>query len=449
MRRAIAALLVCAGTVAQAGGLVVSGGSPRTIGRAGAGVIGDDGAGALVYNPAAMARRDGSRGQLGMTFIDDELSWDSDDVRAPTARSQSPSSVAPYGAAIASVDGWVIAAGAMTTSVSERAMRPPGELPPGKLDGKFDFRYAGIASAVRRDTVTIGVARRLGDQLAAGLAVGASRFTLGEVRRMWAGFDGRDRIGDDNFDLEMAMNGVDAFVPNVVGGILFAPEGSRLEIGASLAWSGRANIEADVEGVGTRPKGPSLILESPYATLEVRQPVTARLGVRYLGERLVVELDGEYSSVSPAAASATWRVHGARVRDPTSAQAELIAMPSRVSMRTHGAVRAGLDFELIPGFLWATAGYAYALGSVSGSRQSPTFADLGGHTFAVGLEGSAGGFTFTFGWARTWSSNHRDRSVLELDNPYAAGSAIVPTGTYDGSADQIGIMLDFELAAPK
>jgi hypothetical protein len=449
VRRLTTALVICAATTAHAGGLVVTGGSPRTIGRAGAGVVGDDGAGALVFNPAAMARRDSSRGQLGLTFIDDEISWESDDAKAPVARSQSPSGVAPFSAAIASVDGWVIGAGVMTTAVSSRKMRPPREIAVGKLDGKFDYRYAGISSDARRDMVTIGAARRLGDQLALGVAVGASRVRILERRRMWGGFDGRDKLGDDNFDVEMEMDGSDPFVPSVTAGLLFAPEDSRIEIGASFAWSGRPNIDADVWGDGTRPNGPSVSDETPFATLELRQPWTARLGVRYLGKRLVVEVDAEYSSVPPSAAEAMWRVQGMRVIDRTNASAILDTMPSRASIRTHGAVRGGVDFELISGFLWATAGYANALGSVTGSRQSPTFGDLGGHTFALGLEGSAGGFTFTLGWARTWSSNHHNVPVIELDNPFDAGSRAVPTGTYDGSADQIGIMIDLEWDPPK
>jgi hypothetical protein len=38
---------------ASAGGLVVEGASPREVGRAGTGTVGDDGGGALLANPAA------------------------------------------------------------------------------------------------------------------------------------------------------------------------------------------------------------------------------------------------------------------------------------------------------------------------------------------------------------------------------------------------------------
>jgi hypothetical protein len=112
-------------------------------------------------------------------------------------------------------------------------------------------------------------------------------------------------------------------------------------------------------------------------------------------------------------------------------------------------VRGALDVELVGGFLWATAGYAFTTGGTSSTRQSITFGDLGGHTAAVGLEGTAGGVTLTLGWSRTWSVAERLPSDLMLDNPFEAGDRQVPIGTYDGSIDQIGILVDVEWDAPE
>src|SRR6185503_13441902 len=89
-------------------------------GRAGAGTVGDDGGGALLVNPAAMARRDGIRGQLGLALVDDEIAWEPE--AGPIARNQSPSSVVPMGAAIGSYGPWVFGLGAMTAGVSERSL---------------------------------------------------------------------------------------------------------------------------------------------------------------------------------------------------------------------------------------------------------------------------------------------------------------------------------------
>jgi len=438
--------LAIASDPAHAGGLV-AGGSPRSIGRAGAGTVGDDGGGALVVNPAAMARRDGLRGQLGVALVDDEIAWELED--GPTARNQSPSSVVPLGAAIGSIGGWVIGVGAMTAAVSERSLiRLPGDFPPEGLGNRFEFRYAGIAGAFRRDAIAAGVARRIGDAVAVGLSVSGARVRVSETRRMWAGFAGRDTIGSPEQDIEISMSGRDAFAPAVVAGVLIAPDGSPLELGASAGWSQRVMVDASVAGLGA-PRGPVVQRTRPSATLSLRQPWALRAGARYLSDRVVLELDGDLWAISRAAEAPAWQLYDVSVVDTSGLEMPLTEVPSRISQRTHGAFRAAVDFEIFSGFLWATAGYAYSIGRVAGARQSPTFGDLGGHTVALGLEASTGGFTVTAGWSRTWAVTIRPASKLSLDNPFQAGDSALPPGAYDGSIDQLGIMIDAELDAPK
>ncbi|HWO22110.1 MAG TPA: outer membrane protein transport protein [Kofleriaceae bacterium] len=441
----IGATLAALAGHARAGGLVITAGSPRAIGRAGAGTVGDDGGGALLVNPAAMARRDGARGQLGAALVDDEISWEPEN--GPIARTQSPSSIVPTGAVIGSLGSWVIGVGVMTAAVSERSLTPPADFPPGELGDRFEFRYAGIAGGLRRDTVTAGVARRIGDALAVGLAVSASRVAVSERRRMWAGFGGRDTIGSPTQDIEVAMSGRDAFVPGAALGVLIAPEDASLELGASVGWSHGVRVDADFVGFGV-PDGPTVQRASPSASLELRQPWALRAGARYLSERFVFELGGDLWTVPASAEVATWQVRHVSVVDKSGLELPLRQVPSRISQRTHGAIRGALDVEIFSGFLWATAGYAYAVGGVSGSRQSPTFGDLGGHTVAFGLEATTGGFTVTAGWSRTWSSTIRPASELALDNPFQAGDQACPPGAYDGSIDQLGILIDAELEAP-
>ena len=84
--RLVAVCLLACGT-AQAGGLVVTS-SPRSIGRAGTATVGDDGGGALLANPAAIARRAGKRGEVGIVFVDDELDWQSATAGAPSVHYQ-------------------------------------------------------------------------------------------------------------------------------------------------------------------------------------------------------------------------------------------------------------------------------------------------------------------------------------------------------------------------
>ena len=153
-------------------------------------------------------------------------------------------------------------------------------------------------------------------------------------------------------------------------------------------------------------------------------------------------------AVPHRAETATLAARGVtRRRRERRRRAPLDALPSRISSRTHGALRGAVDVELIGGFLWATAGYAYTTAGTPAQRLSPTFGDLGGHTVAARARGDAGGFTITLGWARTWSvaSDRSPAACWQLDNPFGAGDAEVPRGTYDGSSDLVGLMLEVEL----
>ena len=226
--------LVTPGATAAADGSVVVGGSPRAIGRAGTATVGDDGGGALLVNPAAMARRDTWRVQLGAGIVDDSVTFHSLDRTAPPASNQAAPAILPLVAIEGAVGAWVIGVAAMTSAVTDRALRPPSDLPATALGNAFDYRYAGTAGELRRDTVTLGVARRIGDQLAVGLAVAGSRVSVGETRRLWAGFDGRDVLYDPRRDLEVAFSARDPFVPSAVLGVLVAPSDTPLELGGSL-----------------------------------------------------------------------------------------------------------------------------------------------------------------------------------------------------------------------
>jgi len=237
------------------------------------------------------------------------------------------------------------------------------------------------------------------------------------------------------------------FVPSAVVGLLYAPEATPLELGASVAWSAKARIDADVFGSGTRPLGPSASPDRAQASIALPQPLVVRAGARYLAERYVIEVGGELARIGHDAENLTWAVRGMHVVDgPTGLDVPLDTVPSRWSMRTHGAVRGSADVAVFPGFLWGTIGYAHVIGSVNGRKLSPTFGDLGGETLGLGIEGKAGGFTVTLGWSRTWSAKRSvPESALSLDNPFGAGDAPVPGGTFDGSIDQLGILIDAEL----
>ena len=443
-RRVICAVIALVPARGHADGIAIIGGSPRAIGRAGAATVGDDGGGALLVNPAAMARRATTRVQLGVAVIEDDVSWLSDTRNAPRSSSQAGSSLAPLGAAIGAIGGWIVGAGVMTSGVLDRSLPRPGGVH-GELDDELDYRYTGIAGSYRRDTLSLGAARRIGSSLALGLSLGASQVRVAEHRRIWAGLDGRDLVGDPAGDVDLELAATDELTPSAVAGVLYAPEDAQIELGASLGWAGIARLDGKVSGTGTAA-GPRLEYSGTrVAHLDVRQPITARAGGRYVGDRVVAELDGDLWIARHGADAAVWSLDGVRVVDPSQRAIDLRRLPSRIAQHTHVAVRTALDVELMPGFLWATGGYAYANLATPGDRLAPSFGDLGGHTLGLGLEATSGGATISLGWSRTWSLATRAPSVLRVDNPFGTGDGPVPSGRYDGSLDQVGVLVELEL----
>ena len=440
---------------ARAEGPVIGGHSARSIGRAGVGTISDDGGGALFVNPAAITRRQSTRLQLGLLFTDDEVYWLESDT-APAARDQSSSRLLPSIACELALGDWVVGATVAESAHSERQLRRPGRLVPADFGNAFEYRYTGLAGGFRRDTISVGAARLLGTSVAVGAAVAGSRVEVSETRRLWAGLAGRDSIGDPTYDVELTLDGVASFEPSAVAGVLVAPEDSRIELGASIGWSAPAHTHGDVSSIpiGTErnqpPKVNASITSTDNARLEVVEPVAVHTGARYLGERWALELGGDLWIFPRRAQAASWQLSNVQLIDTTTLgstrMVDLQTLPSRLSSRTHGALRAAIDVELIAGFLWATTGYAYTTAGTAHARRSPTFGDLGGHTFALGLEATAGSFTVSLGWARTWSIKAPEPfSAWRLDNPFGTGDASVPAGTYDGSTDMIGISVDVDL----
>ncbi len=453
-------------SAASAEAPIVGGRTPRSIGRAGTGTTSDDGAGALTANPAAIARRDAARMQLGVAFVDDEIYYLSS-ASAPAARDQSSSRLVPLVGIEGAVGNWLLGAAFITSARSERQFRRPARIPANELGNAFEYRYAGLAGSLRRDTVVLGIARRVTDVVAIGFSAGASRVALSESRRLWAGDVSRvdrtsmvaEHAGDPAQDIEVAFAAADLATPTAMVGVLVAPEDSRVELSASLGWSAAAHLEGDVGAAAvpqmsnmTAPIQPRVAADAS-ARIELQQPISLRTGARWLGERWIAEVGADLWVMPRGSAAPRWQIKGVRLVDTTTIgsprEAALDDLPSRISARTHGAIRGALDVELIPGFLWATGGYAFMSGGTARSRLSPTFGDLGGHTMALGLEGNAGGFTITLGWARSWSIKEPEPvSRWQLDNPFGTGDGMVPPGTYDGSTDMIGLSVDAELFAP-
>jgi hypothetical protein len=455
--RSALSIVLCGG-VAYAGPSDPAGGSPRAIGRAGVSAVSDDNGGALQINPAGIARRDSWRVALGIGFLEDSISWTG--IDAPVSRDQAGSTVLPTISVVGSFGSWIVGAGVMTSGAASRALRDPADVPADNIHPMdptkprvFEYRYAGIDAGLRRDTLVVGIARRVTDTVAVGLSTGVSRIAAYETRRMWVGFENAVMDGLDNpkRDLQVALEG-DTYVPHATLGTLVAPEDTPIELGLSIGWVKRPTVQGTISGATfDADEGPLFRATSPKASLIVRQPIAIHAGARYIGNRFTVEIGGDLWLASQKARKVAWELEGVRVANSNIAgdvSTELDGVPSRYSLRSHGAIRVAGDIELISGFLWATAGYAFTIGGTTESRLSPTFGDMGGHTIAFGVEGTKGGVTYTVGWSRTLSRATSSESELRLDNPFGAGDAFVPPGTYDGTSDQVGVLLDFELGAP-
>ncbi len=280
----------------------------------------------------------------------------------------------------------------------------------------------------------IGAARRIGDSIALGLSVGAAQVRVTEQRRIWAGFGGREAVGDPVADVDLVMSGTDPFAASAVAGVMYAPDDAQVELGASVAWARTAQLAGDVRRGRRAAGGPAVQYTCSTARGARRAPAAGRARRRALRRRSRGRRARRRSVARGSRRRGRRRGRCAASASCDSSQlyVDLRSLPSRIAQHTHVAVRASVDVELLPGFLWATGGYAFSTLGTPAARLSPSFADLGGHTLGLGLEATAGGVTVTLGWSRTWSLATQAPTALSLDNPFEAGDGAVPPGTYDG-----------------
>jgi hypothetical protein len=447
-RRVLCALVVLSPARGHADGIAIVGGSPRAIGRAGAAVVGDDGGGALLINPAAMARRDTLRAELGATMIEDSPEWQSDSTGSPRSVGRAGSRLAPLGAAIGAIGDWVFGIGAMTAAVVARSLPKPSDDPKDSLGAIYDYRYTGISGSYRRDTLAFGVARRLGDSLAFGLALGAARVTLSERRRLWGARARRDMTTLPEADVDISLSATDPLTESAVAGVLYAPAAAPIELGASVGWARTVRLDGTARAFGSPATLVGVHTDSPHAALHVAQPIAVRAGGRYVGDRIVAELAGDLWIAARGSDEVAWQTQGISLDDPGTSQPssiELRSVTSRLSQRTHYALRTAVDVAIVPGFLWATGGYAYSSAGTPAAKLSPSLGDLGGHTLGLGIEAQASGVTATIGWSRTWTPETAPFGDLRLDSPFLSSDGSVPHGTYGGSVDQVGVLIEAEL----
>jgi len=441
----LGAIGIAAPSLAHGGGLALELLSPRGVGRAGASMVSDDGAAALVQNPAGLARRDAVRGQVGLVIVDDDARYDPPGA-GPVIDERGPATVYPVVGGAGRVGPVVVGAALLDeASWSRRFAAPTSGLPAEDVERLYPHRYAGLDLAHRRRTLAFGAAWRATEWLAIGGSLTLSQVELEETRRLWAGFDGRDEVGDAARDITLRVAGEDGVVPGGSIGALVAPIDVPIELGASVAWSAPARLTGDVTATEASASVPPLVAApAPRGEATLDAPVVARVGARWLGERWSVELGGElwiYPGDDP-----TWTIRGVSIVDDTGATAALTSLRSQVARGHHGAARVGLDVEVISGFAWLTGGYAWTGAATPREWMTPAAGDLGGHTAALGAEVTTDGITITLGVAHLFvDSADVEVTRLSLENPFDAGTAPTGLGHHDHARDTIALTVEVEL----
>ena len=445
----VAALAIAAAAVpvARAGGLDPELTGARGVGRAGAITVSDDDGAAVLTNPAGIVRRGNTRVRVGLALADGDTRISppaGDPPDAPQARDEGPATRLPEMGLAFGAGPVVLGLAYVETDNADRQLpRPAVGQPPAEVSQLFAYRYGGFALTHQRHTVAAGAAVRATDWLGVGVSLTASWVTLEERRHVWAGFDGRDLVGDPTRDMVLITGGRDRFVPGIAAGLLIAPE-APIEIAMSASWAADAHLRGDADLSPLTPGGPPTAqLDNPRARADLATPLVVRSGVRYLGERVYVEADGELELYPGTDPSPTWQLDCVAAVDQTDADGPLTRAPSLVSRRARTHLRAAVDVEVVPGFLWLTAGYAFHTAGSPDARPTPVHADLGGHTLAVGAEGQWSGTTLTIGYARTLTAQRTvTNSAVSIVNPFDAGSGAATDGRYATTQDLFGAALE-------
>lgn len=442
------------GTV-RADGLGPDVASPRAIGRAGTVTVSGDGLSALLVNPAGLARRGESRGQLGVIVTDDDSRFTAPDAAAtnsPTIADRASPQASPTIAAHRAVGDFVFGIALIESAHLDRGtpVPEPGQ-PAADVERLFPHRYGGLALGYRRRALMVGFAARVTEWLGLGLSIGAADVEVAERRRIWAGFAGRDPIGSPTRDLDLVLTARDRFVPMASAGALIAPLDWPIELAASVSYSADAHPNGSIDLTRASESSFPAVQENSESEAELRlgSPSAARIGVRYLGERLSIEVGGDVHWLPEAGRTPTWRVRGISVEDETGQTAAVDRVPSLIAQTPRITGRTAADWSLVPGLLWLSTGYAYSTASTGDEHLSPVYGISDSHTVALGAEAIWDGITLSLGYARTIvpsvTVTEDDTEVL-LINPFEAGTGPAGAGRHSRSRDTVG--LSFEVAWP-
>lgn len=419
--------------------------SPRSIGRAGTGLVSDDSAVNLLANPAAIARRGSQRLGLGIRIgeIDTELTGGSGRVAVDQS---GPALVPNLSYARGLGDRWVIGAAVAGTADHQRVFPAPVfNQPPEDVEDLFFYRYGGLAGSATQRTLTAGGAVRAAEWLAIGAALRLSTLEVSETRAIWAGFSGREPVGSAGRDLLLEVDGRTFARPGAALGLLAAPVDVPVEIAAAVSIDLPASLDGDAALRSTTDAGsPPVPGAGGSASIKHPARIVAATGVRYLGERWIAEVNGELGFT--AGARPRWRLAPIDVTDESGAVGALETVAPLLDVRRQYAVRGAVDVAVVPGFLWATAGYGFTSAAAPTARRNPLLAGPKIHRVAAGVEALWSDFTVTVGYARELSppAGVADTAAgVAIVNPFDAGTALATQGRYQRSGDIGALQVEY------
>ncbi len=355
-------------------------GDGATAGRAGVGTASSE-YGAGQGNPAALARRSGSRLWLGTMVVRDAVQWHSNDQAAPQGTSLSPARLAPNGGAVWAGTTWLVGISAATTSSSEVQLPVPNsDANDDTLLARYPWRLQGIAARWQRDELAVAVSRRMSDAIAVGMAVGVAHVALREQRHEPTGTVAP-------VSTLLSLRGEQWGAPSARFGVTVMPTSQPYEVGLAVWWHRGAQLEGSVTYADDN---------RAVASWALPRELGATASVRRVAHRWTLELDGELSSAN--AGLRQWEVASGG------------ALDSRMQRGLRGELRLAGEYAVIPGLMWLTAGTGVRRGSAAAQLVAPLFSDFSSVLVSAGAVVAADGVAVMFGGTATYAAQ-RDSDV--------------------------------------